>query len=113
MHLEEQRNLPASLKQIFHCHILCSKTSDHKLTGYIYNNIANLYFLQKLYEQADSIYQITEKIAIQEKDSGLWADALSQRGMIAIDRGKEYYHEAEQEILHAFKISRHIAQKRW
>ena len=25
MHLEEQRNLPASLKQIFHCHILCSK----------------------------------------------------------------------------------------
>ena len=85
---------PQALSRFFTAISYAQKTSDHKLTGYI------------------SIYQITEKIAIQEKDSGLWADALSQRGMIAIDRGKEYYHEAEQEILHAFKISRHIAQKK-
>ncbi|MBD8982759.1 MAG: hypothetical protein EGR83_12055 [Bacteroides cellulosilyticus] len=103
---------PQALGRFFTAISYAQKASDHKLTGYIYNNIANLYFLQKLYEQADSIYQITETIAIQEKDSGLWADALSQRGMIAIDRGKEYYHEAEQKILHAFKISRHIAQKK-
>ena len=103
---------PQALSRFFTAISYAQKASDHKLTGYIYNNIANLYFLQKLYEQADSIYQITETIAVQEKDSGLWADALSQQGMIAIDRGKEYYHEAEQKILHAFKISRHIAQKK-
>ena len=62
-------------------------------------------------EQADSIYQITERLAIQEKDSNLLADVLSQRGMIDINRGKEYYSEAEQKILLAFKISRHIAQR--
>lgn len=39
------------------------------------------------------------------------ADVLSQRGMIDINRGKEYYSEAEQKILLAFKISRHIAQR--
>lgn len=103
---------PQALSRFFTAISYAQKASDHKLTGYIYNNIANLYFLQKLYEQADSIYQITETIAVQKKDSGLWADALSQQGMIAIDRGKEYYHEAEQKILHAFKISRHIAQKK-
>jgi len=47
-----------------------------------------------LNEQADSIYQITERLAIQEKDSNLLADVLSQRGMIDINRGKEYYSEA-------------------
>ena len=53
-------------------------------------------------------HQITERLAIQEKDSNLLADVLSQRGMIDINRGKEYYSEAEQKILLAFKISRHI-----
>lgn len=87
------------------------KISDYKLAGYIYNNIANLYLLQKLNEQADSIYQITEKIAIQEEDSNLLADVLSQRGMIDIWKGKEYFHEAEQKMLRAFQISCHIGQR--
>ena len=55
------------------------------------NNIAYLYYLQRLNEQADSIYQITEKLAILEKDSILWADALSQRGLTNI-RTVSYTH---------------------
>lgn len=108
---KNKEKYPQALSRFFTAISHTQKTSDHKLAGYIYNNIANLYFLQELYEQADSIYQITERIAIQEKDSILWTDVLSQRGMIAIDKGKAYYHEAEQKILQAFEISRYIAQK--
>ena len=102
---------PEALKEFFKAITYSKKANDNKLTGYIYNNIANIYLSQRLHEQADSIYQITEKLAIQEKDSNLWADVLSQRGMIDINRGKKYYDEAEQKILTAFKISCHIAQK--
>ena len=95
---------PEALKEFFKAITYSKKANDNKLTGYIYNNIANIYLSQRLHEQADSIYQITEKLAIQEKDSNLWADVLSQRGMIDINRGKKYYDEAEQKILTAFKI---------
>lgn len=94
---------PEALKEFFKAITYSKKANDNKLTGYIYNNIANIYLSQRLHEQADSIYQITEKLAIQEKDSNLWADVLSQRGMIDINRGKKYYDEAEQKILTAFK----------
>ena len=107
----DQNNHPDALKKFFTAITHAQSISDNKLAGYIYNNIANLYLLQRLNEQADSIYQITERLAIQEKDSNLLADVLSQRGMIDINRGKEYYSEAEQKILLAFKISRHIAQR--
>ena len=76
---------PEALKEFFKAITYSKKANDNKLTGYIYNNIANIYLSQRLHEQADSIYQITEKLAIQEKDSNLWADVLSQRGMIDIN----------------------------
>lgn len=107
----DKDNHPEALKEFFKAIFYSKKANDNKLTGYIYNNIANLYLSQRLNEQADSIYQITEKLAIQKKDSNLWADVLSQRGTIDINRGKRYYNEAEQKILTAFKVSCHIAQK--
>lgn len=107
----DKDNHPEALKEFFKAIFYSKKANDNKLTGYIYNNIANLYLSQRLNEQADSIYQITEKLAIQEKDSNLWADVLSQRGTIDINRGKRYYNEAEQKILTAFEVSCHIAQK--
>ena len=60
---------PEALKEFFKAITYSKKANDNKLTGYIYNNIANIYLSQRLHEQADSIYQITEKLAIQEKDS--------------------------------------------
>lgn len=107
----DKRDYPEALKTFLRATIYARKCADYKLTGYIYNNIANLYFTQRLNDQADSIYQITEVLAIQEKDSNLLADVLSQRGMIKINKGKAYYHEAEQKILRAFEISRKINRK--
>jgi len=107
----DKNDYPEALKKFFTAITYAKKIADNKLTGYIYSNIANVYYTQKLDVQADSIYQITEKLAISEKDSCLWVDVLSQRGMLDIRKGKEHYHKAEQKILHAFEISRCIAQK--
>lgn len=102
---------PEALKEFFKAITYSKRIFDNSLTGYIYNNIAYLYYLQRLNEQADSIYQITEKLAILEKDSILWADALSQRGMINIRKGRECYQKAEEKILHAFNISCNMNQR--
>ena len=58
----DQNNHPEALKKFFTAITHAQNISDNKLAGYIYNNIANLYLLQRLNEQADSIYQITEKL---------------------------------------------------
>lgn len=100
-----------ALKVFFNALTYSQKVFNNNLTGYIYNNIGYLYYLQGLNEQADSIYHITEKLAILEKDSILWVDALSQRGMIDIRKGKECYQEAEQKILNAFNISCNINRR--
>lgn len=105
------RDYTQALKDFHTAIAYANKSFNNKLAGYVYNNIANLYYLQKLNEQADSIYQITEKLAIEERDSSLWADALSQRGMINIRKGRKFYHEAEQILLRAFAISHQNSHK--
>lgn len=104
-------NYSQALKELFTAIIYAEKCADYKLAGYSYNNIANLYYLQKLNEEADSIYQIAKTLAIHEKDPNLLAEVLSQQGMIDIRKGKEYYLQAEKKLLYAFKIAQHTAQK--
>ena len=108
----DQNNHPEALKKFFTAITHAQSISDNKLAGYIYNNIANLYLLQRLNEQADSIYQITEKLEILEKDSILWADALSQRGMINIRKGRECYQKEEKKIHAGLYLQDFRAQKK-
>ena len=54
---------PEALKEFFKAITYSKRIFDNSLTGHIYNNIAYLYYLQRLNEQADSIYQITLKSA--------------------------------------------------
>ena len=81
------------------------KAENTKLLGLIYNQAGYLYYLQDLLEQADSIYQLTEKLAIQQNDTSLWADALSFQGKINIERGMAYYPTAEERLLKAFEMT--------
>ena len=54
---------PEALKEFFKAITYSKKVFDNSLSGHIYNNIAYLYYLQRLNGQADSIYQIAEKLA--------------------------------------------------
>lgn len=84
---------------------LAKKTENQKLLGLIYNHAGYLYYLQDLLEQADSIYQLNEKLAIQRNDTSLWADALTYQGKIKIEKGIPYYPKAEEKLLKAFAMT--------
>ena len=84
---------------------LAKKAGNPKLQGLICNHAGYLYYLQDLLEQADSIYQLTEQLAIQQNDTSLWADALSFQGKINIERGISYYPKAEEKLLKAFDMT--------
>lgn len=84
---------------------LAEKTIDARLTGLLYINTGYLYFQQNLLTQADSIFQMAERMFIQRKDTSLWAEALSYQGQINIEKGTEYYPKAEQNLLTAFKMT--------
>lgn len=79
-------------------HSISKESKNQKLLGLIYNHAGYLYYLQDLVEEADSIYQLAEQLAIQRNDTSLWADALTFQGKINIEKGIAYYSVAEKII---------------
>ncbi len=85
---------------------LAKKAKNQKLLGLIYNHAGYLYYLQDLVEEADSIYQLAEQLAIQRNDTSLWADALTFQGKINIEKGIAYYSIAEKKLMKSFNMKR-------
>ena len=73
--------------------------NDKALLGRIYNNAGYLYYLQELYNKADSIFRQAERIGIQLNDTALHAEALSMQGRIKF--GQNDYQQAEKKLLQA------------
>lgn len=84
---------------------LAEKVSDEKLLGFIYSGIAYIYQNQGMSSKADSVYQLTEQLAIRTNDSILWSGVLIRRGIYNISLGKEFYSRAEEQLLQAYAIS--------
>lgn len=79
-----------------------------KDSDFICLSAANLgHFLKEhdLPDEADSYYQRAEEVALSKRDSLYWAFILINRASIAIQRGKEYYGEAEHKLLKAFEYA--------
>lgn len=74
---------------------LAEEAGEKRLLSLIYLNIGYLYYSQNLNTQADSSYQLAQQIGIQLKDSVLQAEVLSRRGLIRMEKGEEFYPEAE------------------
>lgn len=81
---------------------LAEKAGERRLLSLIYLNIGYLYYY--LNTQADSSYQLAQQIGIQLKDSVLQAEVLSRRGLIRMEKGEEFYPEAEKMMLKALAI---------
>lgn len=75
------------------------KAGDKVLLGRIYNNAGYLYYLQELYNKADSIFRQAERIGVQLNDTTLQAEALSMQGRIKL--GQDDYPQAEKKLLQA------------
>ena len=57
-------------------------------------------------DEADSYYQRAEEVALSKKDSLYWALVLINRADISMHRGKEYYEEAEIELLKVLEFTK-------
>ena len=91
-----------AIREFFIAAPLTEKSKEKRQLGLIYNNIGYIYNIQDFNQKADSIYQLVEIIAIELKDTTLWAEALSKQGSIALSKGDDYFPIAEQKLSNAF-----------
>ncbi|WP_297329283.1 hypothetical protein [uncultured Bacteroides sp.] len=82
------------------------RSENAELKASLYSNFGYLYYTQGLNHEADSIYQQAELLAASQKDTVSLCYALSQRGMISLERGKMYYPKAEQQMLRALSVGK-------
>lgn len=80
-----------------------------KDSDFICLSAANLgHFLKEhdLPDEADSYYQRAEEVALSKGDSSYWALILINRADIRMHKGKEYYEEAEIELLKVLEFTK-------
>lgn len=69
--------------------------ANGKLRSKLYSNLGYLYYIQGQKTEADSIYHQAELLALQQADTLGLCYALTQQGMINLEKGKGYYPKAE------------------
>lgn len=109
----DARKKENAITQFFTAESLAKKVNDNHLLGLVYINIANLYYSKDLNEKADSIYQMAEEIAIQQKNAKLQAEAIRKRGKILMEKGENFYPDAEKRMLQSLEITERLSNKRF
>lgn len=84
---------------------LAQAVEDKRLMARIYNGMAYIYQREELYQQADSLYNMVEQMAIQMKDTVLWLESVKRQSIHLIGQGKAYYKEAEQRLLRNYETA--------
>ena len=84
---------------------LAQAVEDKRLLARIYNGMAYIYQCEELNQQAESLYNKVERMAIQLKDTVLWLESVKRQSIYLIGKGKSYYKEAEQKLLRNYEIA--------
>lgn len=100
-----------AIREYFTAIPLAEAAGDKRLQMVLCNNAGLIYYMQVLNEKADSLYRVTEKLAIDLNDSICWAEALSQQGMVDINRGKAFYPAAEKKMLRAYQLGQDVKNR--
>lgn len=90
---------------------LAKDSKNLLLLSLICNNIGYVFYTNDLNEQADSAYHEVQQTAVLLKDSLLLAETLLQRGMIQMEKGKDFYPKAEKLTLQAYRITKLLDNK--
>lgn len=106
------KDIPKTISNFLTAKELAESTKNFRLLSLIYQNLGYLYYAQDLNEQADSLYQKAWQVGVLLKDTLLQTEALSQHGMIQMERGERFYPEAEKRILQALRIAEAFGNSR-
>ena len=88
-----------------------SRCENNELKSVLYSNLGYLYYVQNLNAEADSIYHQAELLALQQKDTVGFCYALTQQGMINLEKGEAYHSKAERQILQALSLGKSYSDK--
>ena len=83
---------------------LAKKAKEHTLMCLLQGNLGYLCWEHGLLDEADSLYKEEIQLTELHRDSLHWAMALAMRGDICMERGEEYYAEAESCLKQALMI---------
>lgn len=97
---------PAAIDKYLTALSYITLAKDSELCSILYSSLAYLYFIQDLNTEADAIYQKLEALALQQADTVSLCYSLIQQGMINLEKGKEYYPKAEEQMLQALTIGK-------
>ena len=107
--LRDQHNYYHALNLYIHAIYYTKRCENQKLLSLIYNNIANIYYQENHHNEADSVYQLLQQQAAMQKDTLNLVEALSKRGSINIEKGREHYLHAESLLLRASELTKHLS----
>lgn len=107
----DSKQCKESFVQFFMAQSLAVQAKKERLLGLIYHNIGHLYYIQDLNEQADSVYQLAEQVAIRLHELPFQGEMLWQRGKILMEKGEGYYPKAEALFLQALDIANRLSYK--
>ncbi|WP_291530696.1 tetratricopeptide repeat protein [Bacteroides sp. UBA939] len=97
-----------AIEKYHEAQVLGKKGKYTELSALLYSNIAYLYYIKDLNFEADSVYQLAEQLALQQKDTISLVFTLSQRGTINLEKGENFYSEAERQMQQALLIAEHF-----
>ncbi|WP_455610408.1 tetratricopeptide repeat protein [Bacteroides sp.] len=105
----DEGNHLKAIDEFYIAQTLAKKGKDSELIALIYSNVSYLYYIQDLNAEADSVYQLAEDFAIQQKDTISLLYALLQRSMINLEKGKNCYPKVEQQMQQALSLAEHLS----
>ncbi|MEG0463732.1 hypothetical protein [Bacteroides sp.] len=103
---QDRREDPKAVREFLTAMPLAKEAKDEELLCILDGNLGYLFYQQSMYEQADSLYQQAERLAVQRNDSARLVVALSMLGDIGIAKGQSSYVSAENYLLRALAIAK-------
>lgn len=101
---QDMNNVAGTAREFLVAMPLAEEVKDYDLTCLLQGNLGYLFWEHGLFDEADSLYKCAGRLAEEQKDSLRWALLLSKRADICLDKGDEYYAEAETHLKQALTI---------
>jgi len=102
----DRQRLTQAMEQFLNAVPLLKHSKDLKLLGRTYNNMAYLYYIEEVYDKADSLYKETELVAKTIHDPILQAEAITRQGYILMFQDKYNFFNAQR----AFQDAQQLIQ---
>ena len=78
------------------------EVGDEELEAFIYRFLGRTYYFSHIYQQSDSIFTLAEQLAIKQRDTMLWMEAIQYRLKSTYEMGRGETQKAREEAHQRF-----------